>query len=151
MRSFLRTAVLAAMLCIPLHTFAADDELPPSEEVRYQTLLSQLRCLVCQNETIADSNAPLAADLRQQVRGMMRRGSSDADIKHYLTDRYGDFVLYKPAFKRTTWALWLAPFALLLLGITVALFLFRRGAGAEVDAAPDAESVRRVLQDRDPP
>src|SRR6185503_7898643 len=76
-------------------------------DARYHALLAELRCLVCQNQTIAESNAPLAADLREQVRAQIAAGKSDAEIVDYLTARYGDFVRYRPAFKARTWLLWL--------------------------------------------
>jgi cytochrome c-type biogenesis protein CcmH len=94
----------------------------PAVEARLMALAAELRCLVCQNQTIADSHADLAVDLRGQIREMMGAGRSDDDIRRYMTDRYGDFVLYKPPFKATTALLWAGP-ALLLLGALGALFL----------------------------
>jgi cytochrome c-type biogenesis protein CcmH len=85
------------------------------EEVRFQHLTKQLRCMVCQNESLADSNAELARDLRHAVFALMQVGKSDAQIKHYLTERYSDFVLYDPPFRRGTLLLWLGPILLLLL------------------------------------
>lgn len=85
------------------------------EEVRFQHLTKQLRCMVCQNESLADSNAELARDLRRAVFALMQVGKSDAQIKHYLTERYSDFVLYDPPFRRGTLLLWLGPILLLLL------------------------------------
>jgi cytochrome c-type biogenesis protein CcmH len=86
-------------------------------------LSNELRCLVCQNQTIADSNAPLAEDLRNQVREKMRQGASDSEIVDFMVARYGDFVLYRPPFKATTFLLWFGPLLLLLAG---ALVLLRR-------------------------
>jgi cytochrome c-type biogenesis protein CcmH len=83
---------------------------------RLKALSHELRCMVCQNQTLADSNAELAVDLRNKVRALIEQGMSDAQIKTYLVERYGDFVLYKPPLQRNTLVLWLAPFALLLLG-----------------------------------
>ena len=88
-------------------------------------LASELRCLVCQNQTLADSNADLAVDLREQIREMLQKGMSEDEIRRYMTDRYGDFVLYKPPFKPTTALLWLGP-ALLLAAALVTLFLVLR-------------------------
>ena len=82
-------------------------------DIRLKTLESELRCLVCQNQTLADSNASLAEDLRREVRELALSGKNDSEIRAYLVARYGDFVLYDPPLKRTTWLLWIGPFALL--------------------------------------
>ena len=96
------------------------------QETRYRQLISQLRCLVCQNQTIADSNAPLAVDLRDQVQTQLAAGRSEAEIRSYLTDRYGDFVLYKPPVKSTTALLWYGPATLLVLAVFVLVWIIRR-------------------------
>ena len=104
--------MIAVLLLMPLLSFAVDDSEPmedPEFQARYETLVRELRCLVCQNQPIADSNAPLAKDLRRQVREMLLSGSSDSEIYSFMTDRYGDFVLYRPPFVQRTWLLWLAP------------------------------------------
>ncbi len=98
----------------------------PALEKRMLSLAAELRCLVCQNQTIADSNAPLAEDLRRQVREMIARGESDAQIIDFMTQRYGDFVLYRPPLKGTTAALWFGPFALLLGGLAIFIIVLRR-------------------------
>ena len=90
-------------------------------EKRVAALSHELRCLVCQNQTIADSNAPLAIDLRNQIREQVQRGASDREIVDFMTARYGDFVLYRPPFKATTLALWAGPFLLLILGAWILL------------------------------
>lgn len=95
----------------------------PEQRARYHRLAEELRCLVCQNQTLADSNAELAADLRHQVENQILAGRSDDEIKAYLVQRYGDFVLYRPPFKASTALLWLGPFVLLALG---AWLYFRR-------------------------
>ena len=97
----------------------------PVAEKRLQALSEELRCLVCQNQTIADSNAELAQDLRNQVRDMLRQGKSEAEILAYMTQRYGDFVLYRPPVKSTTTLLWFGP-ALLLIGCVIVLMLVLR-------------------------
>ena len=97
----------------------ADD---PALEERVMNLSRELRCLVCQNETLADSRADLAVDLRNQIRDMMKAGKSDQEIVAFLTARYGDFVLYRPPIQPTTYLLWFGPFVLLLGGL---IFLFR--------------------------
>ncbi|PPK77725.1 cytochrome c-type biogenesis protein CcmH [Methylobacter tundripaludum] len=97
----------------------------PEQQEAYETLTSELRCLVCQNQTIADSNAELAADLRRQVYEMLQQGKSKQDIAQFMTDRYGDFVLYNPPFKLKTGLLWMGPVVFLLIGL-IAVFLFAR-------------------------
>ncbi len=106
-----------------------------AEEVRFQQLTRQLRCLVCQNQDLADSDADLAKDLRKQVFDLMRSGKSDAEIKQYLVARYNDFVLYDPPLKAGTWLLWFAPFALVLIGAIALLRILRQRARAAVGAA----------------
>jgi cytochrome c-type biogenesis protein CcmH len=88
----------------------------PVVEQRLKDLAEELRCLVCQNQTIADSNAPLALDLRNQIRAQVAQGRTDDQIRAYMVERYGDFVLYKPPLKASTLVLWLGPLALLTLG-----------------------------------
>jgi cytochrome c-type biogenesis protein CcmH len=88
-------------------------------DARVRTFARQVRCLVCQNETLADSQAGLAADLRQEIREQMMAGRSDEEIKAFLTERYGDFVLYRPPFTARTWALWIGPFALAGVGFAL--------------------------------
>jgi len=104
---------------------------------RLKTLENELRCLVCQNQTLAESNAPLAEDLRKEVRELAVAGKSDDDIRAYLVARYGDFVLYKPPVKATTYALWFGPFVLLAAGIVAWFIVLRRRARMPADDAPD--------------
>lgn len=125
-----------------------DAELEP----RLNRLAAELRCLVCQNQSLADSNAELAVDLKNQVRDMMRAGKSDAEIKTYLTDRYGDFVLYRPPMRTTTWLLWAGPFVLLAGGGIVLVRVLRRrqaslvAAEAQVVAGgPNLDRARSLL------
>ena len=101
-------------------------------EKRYNKLIYELRCLVCQNQNIADSNAELAQDLRAQVLKMIRQGKSDEDIMDFMVTRYGDFVLYRPPFKLRTLLLWLGPFLFLSVGIWF-LFRYIRRQGARTD------------------
>jgi cytochrome c-type biogenesis protein CcmH len=88
----------------------------PVDEDRYKALAEELRCLVCQNQSLADSSAELAGDLRNEVREQMAKGKTDEEIKAFLVARYGDFVLFRPPLKETTWPLWAGPFALLAAG-----------------------------------
>ncbi len=117
----------------------------PVLEARVNKLAEELRCLVCQNQTLADSHAPLAVDLKNQVRDMLASGRSEDDVVDYMVARYGDFVLYRPPFKATTLLLWLGPL-LLLLGSLYALARHIRRAGAvePSPAAPDAHAARRA-------
>jgi cytochrome c-type biogenesis protein CcmH len=111
-------------------------------EQRLKGLAEELRCLVCQNQTIADSHAPLAVDLRNQIRGQIAQGRTDDDIRAYMVQRYGDFILYRPALKATTLVLWLGPFALLAAGIGIFMVIVRARRAAPRDAAIDP--VRRA-------
>ena len=106
-------------------------------------LSEELRCLVCQNQTIADSHADLAIDLKNQVREKLASGMSDQDVIDYMVQRYGDFVLYKPPFKAITWLLWLGPF-LLLIGGTGFLVLNLRRRRPPVEPLPDADMARAI-------
>ena len=104
-------------------------------------LAGELRCLVCQNQTIADSNAPLALDLRNQIRDQLKGGSSERDVLDYMVARYGDFVLYRPPLKASTLLLWLGPFLLLAIGAWLLIRRLRRQRAAE-PALSDAERAR---------
>jgi cytochrome c-type biogenesis protein CcmH len=98
----------------------------PALEKRVRELSSELRCLVCQNQTLADSNAPLAVDLRNQVREQLKSGKSERDVVDYLVARYGDFVLYRPPLKASTVLLWGGPFLLLAIGLALLVLRLRR-------------------------
>ena len=137
-----RVVMIVAILLAGLHAAFAIDPLPfkdRAEEVRFQQLTRQLRCLVCQNQDLADSDADLAKDLRKQVFDLMRSGKSDAEIKQYLVARYNDFVLYNPPLKPGTWLLWFAPFALVLIGAIVVLRILRQRARLALVAAQSAD------------
>lgn len=145
--AFLVTLSLACGLVFSSFAFAIDP-LPfkdHTQELRFQALTKQLRCLVCQNESLADSNAPLAADLRRDVFQQMQAGKSDDEIKVWLTARYSDFVLYDPPLHAGTWLLWFGPVIVLLVGGAVVLIAVRRrarivpAASTPTRAAVDAE------------
>jgi len=126
-------AVLASLLLIvSLHAASAAPApgalSDPALEARAQVLQKQFRCLVCQGESLDESNAPLAADLRRLIREHIARGETDAEITKYLVARYGDFILMKPPFDEGTYVLWLAPFAVLLLGGGIAFVIVRRAS-----------------------
>jgi cytochrome c-type biogenesis protein CcmH len=121
-------AILAALLVTQL-AFAIDTApafTDPAQQARYERVIRELRCLVCRSETIADSNATLAADLRRQVREMMTAGKTDQEIFQHMVDRYGDYVLYKPPLAARTWLLWLGPILLLVGGAAVAILVIAR-------------------------
>jgi cytochrome c-type biogenesis protein CcmH len=125
----MRALLAAALLAFSGAVFAQATEVAKPDaqvERRLKTLAEELRCLVCQNQTIADSSAPLALDLRNQIRVQIGQGRSDDQIRDYMVTRYGDFVLYRPPFKATTLVLWVGPALLLALGIAVYLSVLRR-------------------------
>jgi len=119
----------------------------PVLEKRVMALAEELRCLVCQNQTLADSNAPLAEDLRNQIRERMREGNSDAQVVDYLVARYGDFVLYRPPLKATTVLLWFGPLLLLAAGFAVLLrrLLLRRSMEVAEMTAADRKRAAELL------
>lgn len=119
----------------------ADD---PVLEARLDKLAKELRCLVCQNETLADSRADLAMDLRREIRDKMRQGMSDAEVKSYLTQRYGDFVLYRPPMKSSTWLLWFGPFLLLGGGVAGLIFFLKRRRKTLPDEPLSTEEEARI-------
>ena len=114
----------------------------PKTEQRYQTLLEGLRCLVCQDESLADSNADLAADLRGEIYQMMKGGKTNAQIKQYLIDRYGDYVLFKPPLDYRTYALWFGPFVLVALGLVVLVWSIRQRSRQRSTAISEQERAR---------
>ncbi|MGZ8186531.1 MAG: cytochrome c-type biogenesis protein [Methylobacter sp.] len=133
--------------------FAVDyRQLPnPEQQEIYETLTSELRCLVCQNQTIADSNAELAADLRRQVYEMLEQGKTRQEIIGFMTERYGDFVLYKPPFKGKTGILWIAPVIFLLTGlIAVFLFIRQKKKLSRIETSPEKQKkIRSLLENGD--
>ena len=119
---------------------AAPEAADPALEERMTRITSELRCLVCQNQTIADSNAGLAVDLRRETRDLLKQGKSDAEVRDYMTARYGDFVLYRPPLKSSTALLWFGPAAMLLVGAAVLVIVVRRRTRMKADAfEPDGD------------
>jgi cytochrome c-type biogenesis protein CcmH len=133
----------------PLRREAELAPLDPAGQARLKALSEELRCLVCQNQTLADSNADLAIDLRNQVHELIAAGRSDAQIRQYMVERYGDFVLYKPPVQGNTALLWGGPFALLAVGGVVWALVQRRSrmAAAAAVAATPSERGRRLLDE----
>jgi cytochrome c-type biogenesis protein CcmH len=117
----------------------------PEEEDRFHSLSQELRCLVCQNQSLADSNAELASDLRDEVYTMLKSGQSDAQIINFLVTRYGDFVLYRPPVKQSTYLLWFGPFVFLALAAFFVLRLVRR-RGKETGVATSDADRHRVAE-----
>lgn len=156
----LHRAMLVVLLCgctgTPQAAPAIDNAADTALEQRVNRLSAELRCLVCQNQSLADSHAPLAVDLKNQVREQMRAGRSDGEVIDYMTQRYGDFVLYRPPWKATTLLLWLGPLLLALAGLA---HLWRKlSSQAQEPAAGDAaggpgaelQRARALLEAREP-
>ena len=126
----------SAWALLPALAWAIDPEPPfedPQLEAEYQALIKEVRCLVCQNQTIADSNAPLASDLRREIREMMGEGATRGEVNEFLVARYGDFVLYRPRFQPSTWALWVGPAFFVILGMVVFARILRSRMAQPLD------------------
>ena len=125
-----RNLFFALLLSMLLPLAHAGEAVPTAEdpvlEKRVMAVSHKLRCLVCQNQTIADSNAELAVDLRNQVREKLKQGESEQEILNYMVNRYGDFVLFKPMVKSITWLLWFGPLLFVMLGIGVLIVMLRQ-------------------------
>jgi len=144
----LRSLLLAALLAVT--PFAHAGEAAPAVddpvlEKRVLKLSEELRCLVCQNQTIADSHAELAVDLKNQIREKLKAGMSETEVKQYMVQRYGDFVLYRPPVKTTTWFLWFGPFALLLIGVAVLFVKLRKRAARVAQGGLSEADHQRAL------
>jgi cytochrome c-type biogenesis protein CcmH len=141
----LGNAGLHASVTLESFTFASADE-----EQRFKDLIQELRCLVCQNQSLIDSDAELAHDLRAEVYGMMQAGQSDPQIIEFLVARYGDFVLYSPPVKPSTWLIWFGPFVLLLVATLLLFRSLRRQQHVPRQDISDAERQRleQLLTDR---
>jgi cytochrome c-type biogenesis protein CcmH len=142
-------AVLAAVFALFALPGFAKEAAPlaqdPELEKRVDAVTSELRCLVCQNQTIADSHAELAIDLKNQVRDMLRSGTSNDAVVNYMVERYGDFVRYKPPMKPTTYLLWFGPALLILVGLSVLFLTLRKRRQRVLDAAPlSAEDTKKI-------
>ncbi|TKB89848.1 MAG: cytochrome c-type biogenesis protein CcmH [Nitrospira sp.] len=141
--------VMLIILCVSGSAWAGEarpltDD--PVAEARLKHLAVELRCLVCQNQTLADSSAPLAEDLRREVREMIAKNMSDPEIIEFLVSRYGDFVLYRPPLKATTTLLWVGPFVLMAIGVTALVMTLRRRSRTVAEASVTDEEHRRVEQ-----
>ena len=123
----------------------------PAQEQRFKNLIEELRCLVCQNQSLSDSNADLAQDLRDEVHEQMNKGLSNDEIVSFLVERYGDFVLYRPPLKKTTWLLWFGPFLLLILAVFIVVRLVSSNSRAPQETLnrEQKEKVQSLLQGDD--
>lgn len=151
----LLTLLSAALLAMPLALPAQANEAAPLAddpvvEQRLVNIAEELRCLVCQNESLAGSQADLAKDLRREVRDLIKSGQTDQEVKDFLVSRYGDFVLYRPQVKPTTYVLWAGPFILLIVALAVLISYLRR-RGLQVKDAPlsaaERERAESLLKD----
>ena len=117
-------------LALFIHIAHADEATPlatdPALEQRLISISEEMRCLVCQNESLSGSRSELAQDLRREIRDLIKQGKTDAEIRTFMVDRYGDFILYRPPVKPTTWLLWIGPFVLMFAGIVALLMYLRR-------------------------
>lgn len=141
-----RAWLLALLLALGLPAQAAIETYTfdtPAQEQRYKDLIDELRCLVCQNQNLADSDAELAQDLRRKTYEMIKAGKGDGEILDYMVQRYGDFVLYRPPLKGTTLALWVGPFLILAIGVGVLMRVISRRR-AETNETDDAAALSRV-------
>ncbi len=119
----------------------------PVVEQRLIAISDELRCLVCQNESLSGSRADLALDLRRELRELIRQGQSDEQIKAFMVERYGDFILYRPPLKRITWLLWVGPFVMLLLGLLVLWRVIRRSPSKPPTLSPQDRARAQALMD----
>ena len=144
-------AVLAALACLAAAADPADKLANPAQEARAKALFSQIRCVVCQNESIDDSEADVARDLRQAVRREVAAGDSDAQVRDYLVQRYGEFILLKPRFSAGNAALWLAPFLIVLIGVSILAIQARRApletTSEATELTPDEVKRLSALKD----
>ncbi|MDH5181392.1 MAG: cytochrome c-type biogenesis protein CcmH [Gammaproteobacteria bacterium] len=131
-----------------IYAFEFDD---PAKEARFKRLSEELRCLVCQNQTLADSGAGLALDLRKELHQMVLRNASDEEIKTFMVSRYGDFVLYNPPVKSSTYLLWFGPFVLVVIALVILIMAIRRNRERPVKALSpdDLKRAQRLLAGKD--
>ena len=146
---FIKLQQFLACICLALfiHIAHADEAAPlasdPVLEQRLVSISEEMRCLVCQNESLSGSRSELAQDLRREIRDLIKQGKTDAEIRTFMVDRYGDFILYRPPVKPTTWLLWIGPFVLMFAGIVALLmYLRRRNTQVATTSLSDDENKR---------
>jgi len=143
------TPVIAALLAVLFSGFAAGQQTfetldDPQQQERYAALIQEVRCLTCLNRSIAESETPLARDLRREIRELIAGGASDEEVVAFLTDRYGDFVLYRPPLRPRTVPLWAAPIVLLGIGVLVFAVVLRKRVAQPIDDDDDDEDEEEV-------
>ena len=143
-------AALGAAACVAAASDPAERLADPTQEARARALFQEIRCVVCQNETIDASEAELAADLRRVIRQQVAQGRTNAQIRAFLVARYGEFVLFRPAFSLTNAALWLTPFLLLIGGGTVVLLRRSAGTGPAPLSTEEERELQGLLEGREP-
>ena len=138
--------VMPAMGAVEVYQFDT-----PAQEERYKKLVAELRCTVCQNQNLADSNAELASDLRNKVYEMIRAGKTDAEIYGFMVERYGDYILYRPPVKTSTALLWLGPFIFMAVGVALLINFVRRRRREAADSVEEdrLEKARQLLEQED--
>ena len=146
---FIKLQQFLSCICLALfiHIAHADEATPlasdPALEQRLVSISEEMRCLVCQNESLSGSRSELAQDLRREIRDLIKQGKTDAEIRAFMVDRYGDFILYRPPVKPTTWLLWIGPFVLMFAGIVALLmYLRRRNTQVATTSLSDDENKR---------
>lgn len=154
LRQTLRSLLLVLSVICSGHTVLAKDAVPladdPAIEQRLIVISEEMRCLVCQNESLAGSRSDLANDLRREIRNLIKEGKTDDQIRSFMVERYGDFVLYRPPVKPITWFLWIGPFVILLAGIiSLMVYLRRRNQSVPSTKLSEADNRRidALLQD----
>ena len=147
MRNPLKMIFLLMMSWSVYAAHPAPETVNPTLEKRVTQLTEELRCLVCQNQTIADSQAELAINLKNQVREKLAQGMSEKDVIDFMVERYGDFVLYRPPVKGTTWVLWFGPFLLLLFGLIFLFVKLQRRAAIEIPPKAEQTHAAELLND----
>jgi cytochrome c-type biogenesis protein CcmH len=144
---------VAALLAMAALTARAADAAPladdPVVEQRLISIAEELRCLVCQNESLAGSRSDLAMDLRREIRGLIQQGKTDQEVRDFLVTRYGDFVLYRPPVKPTTWLLWGGPFVLLAIGLAGLIAFLRKRKPVEAALSPEEQRKAAALLNGD--
>lgn len=137
-----KACCLVAVFLLCAGVLAQPGALAPEHEARYYALLDELRCLVCQNQTIAESDAHLAKDLRDEVKKMLQAGATDSEITEFMVNRYGDFVLYRPPVKPRTWLLWFGPLVFLVIALAALAQVVRKQKSAGSAALSEAEQAK---------
>ncbi len=142
-----RILTICLFLCFS-HASWANEATPlaedPALEQRLISISEEMRCLVCQNESLSGSRSELAQDLRREIRDLIRQGKTDAEIRTFMVDRYGDFILYRPPVKPITWLLWMGPFILMVAGIAALLMYLRRRSGQVHNATLTEDENKRI-------